>query len=164
MAHLEILAIEGRLKEVERLMESLEEEASDLNIALRVLRKYSKESPSDPSPTNEVSDVVKEAKLGPPRPEGIPTSFEMTEMVLRSAEREGKSGLTANEIVELIGQRYWPGVVGAQILPIIYQFAKRGRIHKTASGKFKTVRGKGETIPDRGALENEAPSNAVGAS
>jgi hypothetical protein len=53
--------------------------------------------------------------------------------------RDEKNGLTANEIVEQIRNRYWPGVMGAQILPIIYHFAKQGRIRKTAGGKFKSI-------------------------
>jgi hypothetical protein len=63
----------------------------------------------------------------------------MIDMILKSSEREGKSGLTANEIVEQIGSRYWPGVAGPQILPVIYQFARQGRICKISAGKFKSL-------------------------
>ena len=74
----------------------------------------------------------------------------MTEMILKAAEREGKNGLTANEIVEQIGGRYWPGIMGAQILPVIYHFAKQGRIRKTSGGKFKCLH-KSNEGPDAAA-------------
>jgi hypothetical protein len=64
----------------------------------------------------------------------------MVELVLLDAEKEGRDGLTANEIVEQIRRRYWPGLIGKQILPSVYQFAKRGRLRKTASGKFKRIK------------------------
>ena len=36
-------------------------------------------------------------KLGPARPEGAPSLFDMTGMVLKDAVKSGKSGLTAQE-------------------------------------------------------------------
>ena len=93
------------------------------------------------APAGSTSEKKKgdKPKLGPARPKGIPTNFEMTEMILKASEREGKNGLTANEIVEQIRTRYWPGIMGAQILPVIYHFAKHGRIRKTSGGKFKCL-------------------------
>lgn len=134
MAHqLDSPAIEKRLREIGESISALQAEADELTVALRVFEKYSARGPL------KKKDDGATPKMGPPRPAGIPTNFEMTDMVIKSAEREGKNGLTANEIVEQIGKRYWPGVVGAQILPMIYKFAKEGRIRKTPSGKFKSV-------------------------
>jgi hypothetical protein len=62
----------------------------------------------------------------------------MAEFVLSSAEKEGHDGLTANELIQAIAARYWPGLIGPQILPSIYQFAKVGRL-KLSGGKFKRV-------------------------
>jgi hypothetical protein len=131
------LAIEKRLKEISETISSLQAEADELNVALRVFEKYFQQGPSK---KRNAATFDASAKMGPPRPSGIPTNFEMTEMVIKSAEKEGKNGLTASEIVEQIGKRYWPGIVGAQILPMIYKFAKEGRLRKTPNGKFKSVR------------------------
>ena len=60
--------------------------------------------------------------------------------MLASAEKDGKDGLTAAELVQAIGARYWPGLIGEQILPSIYQFAKAGRFKKLANGKFKRIK------------------------
>lgn len=63
----------------------------------------------------------------------------MVEFVLSSAEKEGRE-LTASEIVNEIRARYWPGLIGEQILPSIYGFAKQGRVRKTPTGKFKRIK------------------------
>jgi hypothetical protein len=135
MGHqLDSQAIENRLREIREAISALQGEADELAVALRVFERFS----APKSPSKEENNGGK-LKLGPARPKGIPTNFEMTEMILKASEREGKNGLGANEIVEQIGSRYWPGVVGAQILPVIYHFAKQGRIRKTAGGKFKSI-------------------------
>ena len=77
--------------------------------------------------------------LGPPRPEGTPPLFDMTETVIHDAIAGGKSGLRGREIVDEIGKKFWPGVQGRQILPPIYAFAKKGRLHKTKDGVFKPI-------------------------
>jgi|SRR5271154_1943264 len=135
MGHqLDSQAIENRLREIRETISALQGEADELEAALRVFERFS--TPESPSKKNKDG----KPKLGPARPKGIPTNFEMTEMVLKSSEREGRSGLTANEIVEQIRSRYWPGLTGPQILPVIYHFAKQERIRKTSGGKFKSVR------------------------
>lgn len=139
-------AIEKRLQEIREAISVLQGEADELAVALRVFERFS--APE----TLEKKDNAGLPKLGPPRPPGIPSTFEMTEMVLKSSEREGKNGLTANEIVEQIGKRYWPNIVGAQILPTIYKLAKDGRIRRTSSGKFKSVH-KNNEGPDAAASE-----------
>jgi hypothetical protein len=134
MGHqLDSQAIETRLREIREKISALQVEADELEVALRVFERF---SPSEPSAKKMNGD---KPKLGPARPRDIPTNFEMTEMILKASEREGKNGLTATEIVEQIRTRYWPGIMGAQILPVIYHFAKQGRIRKTAGGKFKSI-------------------------
>jgi hypothetical protein len=134
MGHqLDSQAIETRLREIREKISALQVEADELEVALRVFERF---SPSEPSSKKLNGD---KPKLGPARPRGIPTNFEMTEMILKASEREGKNGLTAAEIVEQIRTRYWPGIMGAQILPVIYHFVKQGRIRKTAGGKFKSI-------------------------
>jgi hypothetical protein len=64
----------------------------------------------------------------------------MVDLVLSSAEKAGKDGLTISELVEEIRTRFWPGLQSQQVTPLIYGFASKGRLHKTAAGKFKRVK------------------------
>ena len=120
----DIEAIKSRQREVRAEIDRLQKEADELDITLRVLSRF--------SPADSESGT----KLGPPRPEGIPTLFKMVETVLA----EAAGGLTGRQIVEVIGERYWPDVRGKQILPSIYGFSKQGRLKKTDAGQFFAVR------------------------
>jgi len=128
----EIDAIEARLREIAGTLDLLQEEEEELQTALRVLKRFAPSSEAAP-------------KLGPARPEGVPTLFEMTDSVLAQAEANGKPGLKGREIVAEIGRQFWPGVKPEQILPQVYQYAKRGRLKKTKIGVFQR-------------LKNEAPA------
>tara|TARA_B100000315_G_C14239582_1_gene434710 strand:- start:132 stop:596 length:465 start_codon:yes stop_codon:yes gene_type:complete len=130
MTKSEIDAIQTRQRDIQDEITRLQQEAEELLVALRVIRRF---SPLEEPP---------ESKLGPPRPKGIPTLFEMVEVVINKANR----GLSGREIVEEIGNDFWPGVQGSQILPSVYVFAKRGRLRKNKTGHFFTVK-KNET-PD----------------
>ncbi len=125
----DLKTIEARQREIASEMERLRAEAEELEIAVRVLKRYSKGNGA----TSEGP------KLGPPRPEGAPSLFQMTVMVLKDAVAAGKPGLTGQEIVTEIGKRYWPGVKGQQILPSIYGFGKSGRVRKNAKGVFSPM-------------------------
>jgi hypothetical protein len=118
-------SIERRRQEIAAEIAKLQAEAEELDITLRVLKRFSPDGSSKTEPRF------------PPRPAGTPTTFEMVSMVLTSAEKEGKDGLAAGEIVNAIRARYWPDVTGPQILPSIYRFIKQKRFHKTAGGKIK---------------------------
>src|SRR4051812_11337791 len=104
----EIDKIALREEEIAKLIEALQKEADELAVARKVIARFS------PAP-----QAVPEGSLGPPRPEGVPSTFEMTEAVLESAEKAGKDGLTAKELVEAIRDRYWPGLNAPQVLPTI---------------------------------------------
>jgi hypothetical protein len=112
----------------------LKAEDAELETALRVLARF-----------GQVTLVAKDltiggnGKLGPPRPEGTPSLFEMTQMVLKDAVAAGKPGLRGSEIVGEIRKKWWPGLENRQVLPPIYSFAKKGRLKKTESGVFKPV-------------------------
>lgn len=134
---LELNQITAREKEIAEAIERLKQEANDLAIARRVFEKYSGE------PINKVLNVnghLLKLPAGQPRPQAAPTTFEMTEAVLESAEREGKDGLTGKELVDGIRTKFWPGLVSHQVLPTIYGFVKNERLHKTAGGKFKRIK------------------------
>lgn len=119
--------IESRLASIEAIIAALGKEKEDLLTAQRVIRQLN----------GAPETVVAGLKVGAPRPEGIPTTFEMVEFVLRSAEKEGKAGLSISELIGEIRKRYWPGLTGPQIAPIIYGFASSERILKNDAGIFR---------------------------
>ena len=120
-------AIESHLRKIQEQMATLEKEAAELRTALDVLQRLSPDAKS-----------TRSVAAGAPRPEGIPTTFEMIEFVLRDAEEHGSSGLTAREIVDAIDRRYWPGVADKQIQPSLYRFAKIKRLKKRGN-KFQRI-------------------------
>ncbi|RXT36744.1 hypothetical protein [Bradyrhizobium betae] len=101
----------------------LQKENDEFDVALRVLELVRPKLPIKPAPIGRVVTV----KL-PPRPEGIPSTFEMVETILRDAERAGKGSLSSRELMDEIRAKYWPGVQNKQILPSIFGFGKAGRI------------------------------------
>src|ERR1700732_2507695 len=119
----QIELIQSRQREIADELARLQKEQDELDIAMRVLNRLVGSKPRGvpvttrrvhkPPPLSPPS-ARKIRKLGPPRPAGIPSNFELVEMILKSSEREGKNGLTAREIVEQIDKRYWPGVKGPQ--------------------------------------------------
>ncbi len=131
----QLRAIEAREKKIAEEITALQKEADELATAKRVLSRLN-------------GEAADSADRGAPRPSGTPKNFEMMEMVLARAEKDGKDGLTAAEIVNEIRAHYWPGLVGEQILPSIYAFAKKGRVRKTSNGKFNRIKG-----PTAGAAE-----------
>jgi hypothetical protein len=125
----QIKAIDQRLRELSSELMRIEDEMDDLEIAKKVLMDLAGK------------EVAAQAKLGvvTPRPKDIPTNFEMVELVLSNAEREGRDGLTSKELLDAIRVRYWPGLKSGQIMPIIYTFVKKGRLRKTGN-KFKRLK------------------------
>ncbi len=138
---IDIEHIEERRKKIGEEVARLQQELSDLDTTLKVLRYLDLEPAPAPSGNGSTASVpLDDAKLGPPRPSGCPTNFDMVDMILSSAEKEGKDGLTVGEIIAEMRRRYWPGLKDAQVSAPIYAFARKGRFKKTASGKFKRIK------------------------
>ncbi len=127
-------AIQARKREIAEAIAELQAEDKELDIALKVKARFSGLQP----PPQNGHDPAK-PKLGPPRPEGTPSLFDMTVDVLREAIANGKSGLKGREIVNEIGKKYWPGVQPEQVLPPIYGFVGKKRLRKNADGVFKPI-------------------------
>jgi hypothetical protein len=134
MTNFDHTKIEARRREIAAEIIRLQKEDEELEIGLKVVQRFSASNGIG------VLHASGKSKLGPVRPNGIPTNFEMVDLILLGAEKEGRDGLTVKEIVEEISVRYWPGVEGQQIMPSIYQFAKDNRFRKTPSGKLKRNR------------------------
>jgi hypothetical protein len=132
--------LEARQREITQEIGRLQEEASELAIALRVIARLESDSPTQPSPLAPASLDEDAPKLGPPRPSGCPTNFQMVDMILASAEKEGKDGLIISEIISEMRARYWPGLKDAQVSAPIYSFVRQDRLRKTPGGKFKRIR------------------------
>jgi len=124
----DLKGIQERRRKIAEEVARLQAEDKELEIALRVFGRYASKGENGEREPD---------RLGPPRPEGTPSLFEMTDTVIKAAIAAGKPGLTGREIVAEIGKRYWPGVKPAQILPPIYGFTKRGRLRKNSNGIFK---------------------------
>lgn len=138
--------LENRKREIRAEIERLQAEFEEIEGAIRVVSRFASSTAAKESPAE--SKLDSSTKLGPQRPNGIPTNFEMAQIAIRDAVKNGKPGLTASEIVDEISKRWWPGLQGPQILPIIYQLAKRGRLNKGEDGHFR--------LPNM----NEAPASA----
>lgn len=124
------------LREVEiaKAIEALQKEADELAVARKVIARINLHKVVLAMPKKPGA-----GSLGPPRPEGTPTTFEMTEIVLEAAEKAGKDGVTGKELVDGIREKFWPGLRSGQVLPTIYGFVNNKRLHKTAGGKFKRL-------------------------
>jgi hypothetical protein len=127
-----IEAILARRTEIAAEIERLRAEDIELEIAVRVLSRF--DGPK--AKANGVGTEPRTDGLGPVRPKGTPTLFEMTETVLRDAVAAGKPGLTGSQIVEEIAKKYWPGLQKQQVLPPIYGFVSKKRLRKTDTGIF----------------------------
>jgi hypothetical protein len=132
--------LEARQREIAEEIRRLQEESNELAITLKVIARLdSDSSPPAPSEIDRSQDVAA-TKLGPPRPSGCPTNFQMVDMILASAEKEGNEGLTISELISEMRARYWPGLKDVQVSAPIYAFVKQGRLQKTAGGKFKRIK------------------------
>lgn len=132
--------IEARQREIAKEIERLQGEARNLEIAMDVAKEFGVDSPVEAEIPDQVVVNGEIHKLGPPRPSGCPTNFEMVDMILASAEKEGKDGLPISEIISEMRTRYWPGLNDPQVSAPIYSFVRQGRLKKTPSGKFKRIK------------------------
>lgn len=135
--------LEARQREIAQEIERLREEANELVIALKVIARLDSDSlvvsASEPAPAPTETDA-EAPKLGPPRPSGCPSNFQMVDMILASAEKEGKDGLTISELIAEMRARYWPGLRDVQVSAPIYSFVRQDRLRKTPGGKFKRIK------------------------
>jgi len=107
-----------------RLLEDiakLQKEADELGSFIRNLERFTGKPP-------DKGRSGKKKKT--PRPAGTPSTFEMVDMILAGAEKDGRGALTSRELMDEIRAKYWPGVQNGQILPSIFGF-KGKRLNRT---------------------------------
>ena len=115
--------IAAREREIAEAMKRLEREAADLAATRRVFERLGGKRAA-----RDIEVLPDKA----PRPEGTPTTWEMVSDALKA----NPSGLTSAEMIALIREKYWPGLVTGQILPSIYGFLKAERLKKDRRGKW----------------------------
>lgn len=116
--------IRARQKRISDDIAKLQKELDELDVALRVLDRFSKPPDKPPKAAKKAKAKVSKKALTP-RPTGIPSTFEMVETILREAETSGKQAITSRELMDQIRAKYWPGVQNKQILPSIFGFAPK---------------------------------------
>jgi hypothetical protein len=146
--------LEARQREIAKQIERLQEEANELAIALRVIARLEPDSPAAPEAPTDTRAEDETPKLGPPRPSGCPTNFQMVDMILASAEKDGKDGLTISELIAEMRSRYWPGLRDVQVSAPIYSFVRQDRLRKTPGGKFKRIK-QDETVKELAIMSPE---------
>jgi hypothetical protein len=120
-----------RHKRLNEEIARLQKEADEIGIAIRVFDRFN-DKPPDKGKSGSNSGL-------PPRPKGTPTTFNMVEMILMGAAKEGKDTITSRELMDEIRAKYWPGVKNSQILPSIFGYAKTGRLKREGMA-WKTIR------------------------
>lgn len=129
--------LRARLSEIEAQTAKLNREKDEILGALRVFDRY-----AVPHAADEPEEPKKKKKLrikkGKPRPDGIPTIWDMTMLVFRES---GATVMHIDDIVGKISKRWWPGVIKSQVAPTIYGFAKEddGRLERRGTGEFALV-------------------------
>jgi hypothetical protein len=114
--------IRARQKRIPDEIAKLQKEFDENAVALRVLDRF---KPPDKPPDKPPKPARRAKKPLPPRPAGIPSTFEMVDAILTAAELQGKPALTSRELMDKIREHYWPGVQNKQILPSIFGFAPK---------------------------------------
>ena len=94
-------------------------EESELEITERVLGRLASKDASATAPNDHKTGDAKKTipKRGTKRPEGIPTTREMIQTLLRDAEMSGKTGLLGRDLLRGIDGRWWPGVGWNDVVP-----------------------------------------------
>lgn len=130
--------LEARIKRIDAEVDKLQSERDEIVTALRVLNRYVVTNAPNVATTGGGTAIS-----GKPRPDNIPTVWEMVDECLSNAEGHT---LDVTEIVARIETRWWPGLIRSQIAPSIYKFAKEGRLVLKDRGVF--------SLPPK---ENEPP-------
>jgi hypothetical protein len=110
--------LRSRHKQLLEDIARLQKEADELANFLQNLDRF----------TGKPSTKVADDKGLVPRPSGTPSTFEMVDMILASAEKDGRGPLTSRQLMDEIRAKYWPGVQNSQILPSIFGFRAKGRL------------------------------------
>ena len=126
----------ARLKDIQASIEKLEAkiavlqaEQAEINIAQNVIDRLSGAKKKDLKlPLSHKKKRIR--PKGKERPEGIPTTPEMMRLAIIAANKEGKVGLSGQELYEVIGKQWWPGVDPNLIKPTAWRLEKEGRLGK----------------------------------
>ena len=136
----ERLWIEERQGEIAKEIARLQEELNEIEIALRVINRVPTDSHKPRKIETQEAPADGVPKLGPLRPSGCPSNFDMVDMILAGAEKEGKDGQTVSEVISEMRKRYWPGLKDAQVSAPIYAFVRNGRFRRLDKGRIARIK------------------------
>lgn len=163
MKQSESYVLEGRLQQIDAKMAELEKEREEIQGALDIVARYVITTTDGKSGVGNASEPESsDTSSGAPRPDGIPTLWEMTEAALG-----GVTALSASSIVDFIGEKYWPGVAHSQIGPSLYRFVKEGRLVKVGRGEFSLPGNEGNAHnrlpgdPRSGVVAHPTPQESI---
>jgi (2Fe-2S) ferredoxin len=123
------------IEEARALLQGMEAELRELEIAQRVLGRLSGRSIEDVSDHNvrlaKGADAVAKAFIDTSRkPEQTPTVPVMILDAIRDAHSRGLIGLKPKEMVDYIARTYWPEVKPTSVGPIAARMLAQGRLVK----------------------------------
>lgn len=113
-----------RKREISEIRSALDREEAEIDAALAILQRYTGSKPQGVV----VNKLLADDKPTVPRPDGVPVLWEMVVAALTPHTQHG--GLKSGQIVDFIGEKYWPGVQGKQIIPSLYRFLNEGRLSR----------------------------------
>lgn len=91
------------------------------------------QAPSEPEQADVVEEDEGSERSRSTKPEGTPSLFEMTEIILAEQEQGGRNELEGSFIMNQIQARWWPEARTNSVLPSLWRFAKQGRLVKNGS-------------------------------
>jgi hypothetical protein len=124
-------AISRQIVQQREILNALETQERELEIAERVLVSLDLESVPEIAPEAEPHMTLTAADLmvgG--KPEGIPTMPDMIFEALKDAKARGLKGLEPKDIAAFIAAKWWPSVKINNVGPIAWRLYKNERLTK----------------------------------
>jgi DNA-binding protein YbaB len=129
-------AISQRIAQQREILDVLEAQERDLEVAERVLAALDAEEAESEvvlEPEQEVAPVSAEPAG---KPEGIPTMPDMIIEALKDAKARGQRGLEPKQMASFIAAKYWPTVTINAVGPIAWRMHTKERLGKRQSRYF----------------------------
>ena len=138
-------AIDHQMEALKAELEVLDRDAQELDMAERVLARYSKGDVPRPNAAPRVYEPSISVQTSG-RPANIPTVNDMTDIVLREHQtRTGERFLEGGDIVREIRRRWWPSVKSNDVVPTLTKTAKKGRRFVKVGSRYALL--ESETLP-----------------
>jgi hypothetical protein len=117
----EIVHHEQEVARLEDAIASLKVQASELEIAERVLASLSADDDEDAEAESAGTHDVADGGISTDKPSDLPTMPEMIIDALTDARKNGKRGLAPKEIVQCIREKWWANVPPESVGPVAWR-------------------------------------------